>query len=309
LFLENGAGLESACLARIKWRMNTTAASAPAALVFDATAANFEQEVILKSREVPVLVDFWATWCAPCKALGPILEKLAADYGGAFLLAKVDIDQEQQLAGYFQIRSVPTVMLLKDSRIIGGFPGALPEGQVRRFLAEHGIEPAPAAMAAPAAPLDPAAEVARLRAAVAAEPDKAELKLDLVLALVTAGEYAEADALLAALPANLGADPRAARARSRIEFGRVAEHAPERSELERRVAADPDDVAARHLLAVRLILAGEAEAGLELLLGLLKSHRGFEDGLPRRALVDAFNVIDDEALVRTFRRRMTGLLF
>jgi len=288
--------------------MNTTAASVPAALVFDATAANFEQEVILKSREVPVLVDFWATWCAPCKALGPILEKLAADYGGAFLLAKVDIDQEQQLAGYFQIRSVPTVMLLKDSRIIGGFPGALPEGQVRRFLAEHGVEPAPAAQA-PAAPLDTAEEVERLRTAVAAEPDKPELKLDLGLALVAAGEYAEADALLASLPANLGADPRAARARSRIEFGRIAAHAPARAELERRVAADANDLTARHLLGVRLILAGEAEAGLELLLGLLKSHRGFEDGLPRRALVDAFNVIDDEALVRTFRRRMTGLLF
>ncbi|MGA1677368.1 MAG: thioredoxin family protein, partial [Pseudomonadales bacterium] len=162
--------------------MNAPLSADHAATVFDVTTANFEQEVILKSREVPILVDFWATWCAPCKALGPILEKLAAEYGGGFLLAKVDIDREQQLAGYFQIRSVPTVMLLKDGRIAGGFPGALPEGQVRRFLSEHGVEPR---MAEPEAPpvTDPAELVALSRAAVEADPAKPELKLDLALAL------------------------------------------------------------------------------------------------------------------------------
>jgi putative thioredoxin len=289
--------------------MNTTnAASVSSPLVFDATAETFEAAVIQKSKDVPVLVDFWATWCAPCKALGPILEKLAADYGGAFLLAKVDIDQEQQLAGYFQIRSVPTVLLLQDGRIAGGFPGALPEGQVRRFLAEHGIEPAAGGAPAPLA-LDPAAEVDRLRQAVSAAPEQPELKLDLVLALVAAGEFVGADALLESLPANLGADPRAVKARSRIAFGRLLAAAPSRAELEQRLAADPEDWAARHLLGVRLVMEAEAEAGLELLLGLLQKNRGYADGLPRQALVDAFNVVADEALVRTFRRRMTALLF
>jgi len=289
--------------------MNTsTASTAPISAVFDATVATFEQDVILRSSEVPILVDFWATWCAPCKALGPILEKLAAEYGGAFLLAKVDIDREQQLAGYFQIRSVPTVMLLKEGRIAAGFPGALPESQVRRFLAEHGVEPAGAGASEPAA-ADPANEVARLREAIAAAPDRPELKLDLVLALVAAGELAEAGAMLEGLPANLGADARAVRARARIGFGRLIEDAPPRAALEQRLAADPDDLDARHLFAVRLIMAGEAEAGLEQLLGLLQKNRNYAEGLPRKALVDAFNVVDDEALVRATRRRMTALLF
>ncbi|MBX3707702.1 MAG: tetratricopeptide repeat protein [Pseudomonadales bacterium] len=286
---------------------STTLDSAPTARVFDATAATFEQDVILRSREVPVLVDFWATWCAPCKALGPILEKLAGEYNGAFLLAKVDIDREQQLAGYFQIRSVPTVLLLAEGRIAGGFPGALPEGQVRRFLAEHGIEPG--AAAAPAPVVDAAEALAHARAAVAAAPDKPELKLDLVLALVAMGEHAEAETLLEALPANLGTDPRAARARSRIALARLAAEAPPRAALEQALAADPEDHRARHLLGVRLVLEGAPEVGLEHLLELLRRARGYADGLPRRALVDAFNVVEDEDLVRAVRRRMTALLF
>jgi putative thioredoxin len=288
--------------------MNTTiTAAAPALLVFDATVATFEQDVILKSREVPVLVDFWATWCAPCKALGPILEKLTAEYGGAVLLAKVDIDREQQLAGYFQIRSVPTVLLLKDGRIAGGFQGAQPESQVRRFLAQYGVEPA--AAPAEAAPADPAATVARLRAAIAAEPDKPELRLDLALALVATGGFDEAGALLDALPANLGADARAMRARAHIGFARRLVDAPSRSALEQSVAANPDDHAARHLLGVSQIMAGDAEAGLETLLELLRRDRNYNEGLPRRALVDAFNIVEDEGLVRTCRRRMTALLY
>jgi putative thioredoxin len=303
------AGLESGRADRVKYSMRTTLSNtAESARVFDVTVEGFEQEVILKSREVPVLVDFWATWCAPCKALGPILEKLAGDYGGAFLLAKVDIDREQQLAGYFQIRSVPTVMLLKDGRVIGGFPGALPERQVRQFLAEHGIEPAVAAEPA-AIEMQPAEAVAQLRRAVAESPERPELQRDLALALVGVEEFTEAAALLDALPANLGTDPGVSRARSRIDLARWLESAPTRQALEQALAADPDDHGVRHLLGIRLVMAGAAEAGLSHLLELLRRNRGFEAGLPRRTLVDAFNVIDDEALVRTYRRQMTALLF
>jgi len=280
--------------------------------VFDATTATFEAEVLLKSQQVPVLVDFWATWCGPCKTLGPILEKLAGEYNGAFELAKVDVDQEQQIAAAFQIRSVPTVFLVQGGQIVDGFPGALPEGQLREFLAQHGIVPAEAPVAEeaiPAAPLDPQAEVARLREAIAAEPDKDELKLDLALALLRVGQPEEAGRLLDALPANLATDDRAVRAQARLGFAEALKDAPPLETLQAALQADANDLRARHLLGVRLLLEGQDEAALEHFIELLRLDRQYAEGLPRKTLIDAFRVIEDEDLVGRYRRKMSALLF
>jgi putative thioredoxin len=283
--------------------------------VFDASLASFEQDVILASKQVPVLVDFWATWCGPCKTLGPILEKLAAEFKGGFLLAKVDVDKEQQLAGYFQIKSIPTVMLLKDGQIVDGFPGALPEGQLREFLQHHGIQPAAEAgpEAAPEAEAearpDPHAEVVRLRAASQAEPEREELKLDLALALLAIGAVSEARSLLDALPANLATDDRAVRAHARLGFHALLADAPPRATLEAAIAADPGDLRARHLLGVRQLLEGEEAAGLEQFLEMLRRDRSWEEQLAKRSLIDAFRVVEDADLVGSTRRRMATLLF
>ncbi|MBD9468493.1 thioredoxin [Pseudoxanthomonas sp. PXM01] len=278
--------------------------------VFDATTETFEDTVLRKSLEVPVLVDFWATWCGPCKTLGPILEKLAGEYNGAFLLAKVDVDKEQQIAAAFQIRSVPTVFLVKGGQIVDGFPGALPEGQLREFLASHGVQPAEAAdTAAEEIPLDPQAQVAALREAIAAEPDKEELKLDLVLALLKTGEAPEAERLLDALPANLATDDRAVKARARLGFAAALKDAPAPDALRAAIAANADDLRARHLLGVHALVAGNSEAALEQFLEMLKRDRAYEDGLARKSLIDAFRVIEDEALVSQYRRKMSSLLF
>jgi putative thioredoxin len=289
----------------------TTESASP--YVFDATADTFEAQVLQKSLQTPVLVDFWAEWCGPCKTLGPILEKLAADYNGAFELAKVDVDKEPQLAGAFQVRSIPTVFLVKDGQLVDGFPGALPEGQIREFLKHHGVEPGAAAepeAAEVAAPeLDPHEEVVRLRGEVAANPDAGELRLELALALLKTGAAQESEQLLDGLPANLATDDRALRARSRLQFASLLKDAPPAAVLEASIASNPDDLRARHLLGALHIVDGNAEAGLEQFLEMLRRDRTYAEGLPRKALIDAFRVVEDEDLVGRYRRRMSSLLF
>lgn len=279
--------------------------------VFDATTETFEADVLQQSLQTPVLVDFWATWCGPCKTLGPILEKLAGEYNGAFRLAKVDVDKEQEIAAAFQIRSVPTVFLVKGGQIVDGFPGAAPESQVRELLKKHGVEPGQAANEEPAteAAPDPHAQVVALRKAIETEPEKAELKLDLALALLKTGAAGEAETLLDALPANLATDDRAVRARARLGFVLLGKDAPPVEVLEAAIASNPDDLRARHLLGAQQLVGGKAEAGLEQFLEMLRRDRGYEDGLPKKTLIDAFRVVEDQDLVGRYRRKMSSLLF
>lgn len=280
--------------------------------VFDATADNFEAEVLERSLRTPVLIDFWAEWCGPCKTVGPILEKLAADYNGAFVLAKIDVDSQQELAGAFQVRSIPTIILVKDGQPVDGFPGALPEGQLREFLKQHGIEPAAAeaeaAEAAPPPPPDPHAEVLRLRHASEAAPADDALKLELALALLATGVTQEASQLLDALPANLATDDRAVRARASLDFAALLRDAPSVEVLEMAISRDPADLRARHLLGAQHIVAGRHEAALQQFMEMLRRDRAFDNGLPRKALIEAFRVIDDDTLVARYRRQMSALL-
>ena len=281
--------------------------------VFDATEQNFETDVIQASLTTPVLVDFWAAWCGPCKALGPILEKVVDDYAGTLKLAKVDTDTQMQLAAAFGIRSLPTVVLVKDGQMVDGFMGALPESGVRQFVEKHVGAPAPVEPAAvepaPAVDETPQQAVARLQSEIAAKPDAAPLRLELAIAQLRAGNADEAEALLDALPPDLATESRAKRARSQLELSRALKDAPDVAALRATLARDPADRAARDMLGVRLLLGDDPAAGLDEFLTLLREARDWNESQPKKRLIAAFNVLDDEDLVGTYRRRMASLLF
>ena len=285
--------------------------------VFEAGEANFETDVLQASLETPVLVDFWATWCGPCKTLGPILEKLAGEYAGAFRLAKIDCDKEQQLAGMFGVRSIPTVVLIQGGQIVDAFSGALPESQVREFLKRHKVEPA-ARIEAPAqdaddgtpAPVEsPKAAVARIEKALAAAPDDAGLKLDLALAKARTGDTSNAQATLDALPVDLAEDDRAKALAALLAMQGSLASIPGAAELLARVERDPRDFAALDGLGVRKLLGGDAADAMQHWLAILAADCGWNEGLARKRLLDAFRIVHDDALVSATRRQMSSLLF
>jgi putative thioredoxin len=285
--------------------------AAPASThVFDATQDNFETDVLSASLTTPVLVDFWATWCEPCKVLGPMLEKLAAEFNGAFRMARIDVDKEQQLASMFGIRSIPTVMLVKDGQVLDGFTGALPEGQLREFLGRH-VQPLPGeAEEAPVVEVVESTDetIARLQREIAGAPDWGELKLDLAVALMQAGKADAAEAELTALPVNLATDARAVRLRSELDLARALEASPSLDDLQARIKANPDDWEARDLLGVRLLLEGDSAAGLDQFLDILTRQRDWNEGQAKKRLLAAFLTLDDAELVSRYRRRMASLV-
>lgn len=285
----------------------------PSPYVFDASETNFQVEVLDASFVQPILVDLWATWCEPCKTLGPLLEKVVGDYHGAVKLAKIDCDKEQALAASFGVRSIPTVVLIREGQLVDAFTGALPESGIREFLSRH-VQPNPATESEvtevePKAEETPEQALARVQQEIAAQPDKTELKLDLAIAHMQVGNAAAAEAELDALPANLASDDRAKRLRSQLDFASSLKDAPSAAELRARIEHDPNDHAARDLLGVRLLIDGDAAAGLDQFLAVLQADRNWNEGGAKKRMIAAFSVLDDAELVGTYRRKMSSLLF
>ncbi len=284
--------------------------------IFDVSgAASFEQLVIENSFHKPVLVDFWAEWCAPCKALMPMLAKIAEEYRGELLLAKVDCDAEQDIVMRFGIRSLPTVVLFKDGQPVDGFAGAQPESAIREMLKPHVAEPAPLA----ADPLESAqalfaeerfGEAETLLKQVLTENNENGAALILYArCLAERGELGEAEAVLNAVKGDEHKQALAG-AKAQLTFLRQAANLPDGAELKSRLAQNPGDDEASYQLAVQQLARQQYEAALDGLLRLFVRNRGFQEGLPHKTLLQVFDLLgNDHPLVTAYRRKLYQAIY
>lgn len=276
----------------------------------DVTAATFERDVLQASAAVPVVVDFWAPWCAPCRALTPVLEKLEREYAGRFTLAKVNSDEQLDLATAFGIRSIPCVIAFRDGRPVSQFLGALPESQVRAFIdkllpSASELERARAASLRSAG--DRAGAAAALRQGLELDPSSDPVRLDLAEVLLELGEADAAERLLAEVRPNIDWDARADALRAGVGFARAA---GSEGELSARLAANPDDHEARLALAQRHAGARRYREAMDQLVAIVARDKGWRDGEARKQLLHLFTLAADQPeLVSEYRRKLATALY
>ena len=264
--------------------------------MIDVTEQNFQSEVIEASLQTPVLIDFWAPWCGPCKTIGPMLEKLEVEYGGAFRLAKINSDDEQQLSAAFGIRSIPTCILMQGGKPVDGFMGALPESQLRAFLDKH--LPSPDALAAESevdeaeallAQGDMGAALDKLAEALALNPGNDEARFDYVKLLIAAGEFDQADAALAPklkeLPVNLRFSA-LAQWLSALRFAATDPRAQwPVAQLDAKIAENKRDFETRYAKACGLIAQSDWPSAMDELLEIVLRDRKWNDEAARKTIV------------------------
>jgi putative thioredoxin len=277
--------------------------------VIDVNLRNFGTEVVRRSQDVPVLVDFWAEWCGPCKSLTPVLEKLAAEYGGRFILAKVNTDENQDLARQFGIRGIPACKLFKDGNLVGEFQGAQPEGEVRRFLDAHCDDPVEQ-------PLDVARQligggqvdeaISILEALLAEDPAAQDAKLLLIRAFIQQHDFEKARELIKTLPESdsevKSLQQMIAYASSASEYGSVAE-------CEAKVNANPQDLEALYRLGVVLTLEDRFQDAMDRFLQVIAKNKNYGEGKVRQAMLALFEVLGpDHELTHQYRRKFANLV-
>ena len=292
--------------------------------MIDVTLENFETEVIAASMQQPVLVDFWATWCGPCKVIGPILEKLETDYAGRFKLVKIDSDGQQQLAAAFGIRSIPTVILLMGGQPVDGFMGAVPEGQIREFLDKHlpPAEEAPKEEVAelPAAPLDAAQQLEQFQHAVATDPANDDARFDYVKALLLAGRVDDAKVAFAPVIAKTGLVRKFDALQRWMDAIDCAEKTKPET-FDAKIAANKRDFDARFSRA-RVLMARQCwTEAMDELLEILMRDRAWGEELARKTYIAILEIIEqpkpkvadgqippDDPVVATYRRRLSSVV-
>ena len=302
--------------------IGAAAQPAPADLIKNSSTATFMADVIDASHDQPVIVDFWATWCGPCKTLGPQLEKAVREAKGAVRMVKVDVDQNQDLAQQMRIQSIPAVYAFKDGRPVDGFVGAVTESQVKQFvqrLAAAGAKgkgPSPVEQAlAMAKEATTAGDTERAGAIFAQvlqhEPDNAEAIGGLARALIARGQMDEAKELLGEVPKEIAGHAEIAAARAALELAEAGAKAKGAlGELEARVERDPKDFEARFELASVRFAAGEREAAIDDLLEIVRRNRSWNDDAARKQLLKFFEAMGPtDPLTVAARKRLSSILF
>ncbi|KPK06930.1 MAG: hypothetical protein AMJ64_07990 [Betaproteobacteria bacterium SG8_39] len=279
----------------------------------DVSTASFEQDVLEASKTVPVVVDFWAPWCGPCKVLKPILEKLATEYDGRFRLAKVNSDENQDLAAAFGVRSIPDVMAFRDGKPVSHFLGALPESQVRAFI--DGVLPNPseteqARAAALRAAGDRDGAAGALRSALAIDPSNDPARLDLAELLVELGRADEAGTLLGEVRPNIDWDARVEALQAAVSFARMRASGTSEATLKTKLEQDPADHAARFALAELHAGAQRYREALDELIEIVRRDKDWNDGEARKKVLNIFNLAEKNgALVSEYRKKFASALY
>jgi putative thioredoxin len=277
--------------------------------IADVTLATFESAVVARSRDVPVLVDFWAAWCGPCQMLMPVLARLADEYRGRFVLAKVNSDEQPELASRYGVRSLPTVKVFRHGQVVDEFLGVQPENAIRALLDRH-IPRASDALVGEATRVaqqgDSERALALLQQALQSDPGHDRVKVELARLLIAAARSDEAETVLHSLSAEARDAPATTALRAQLEFARIAHAARPLDDLLRAVAAPARDSAARYELAARYVVDGRHAEALDQLLEIVRTDRKFNDDAARKAMIAIFNLLGGRGeLVNEYRRRLS----
>jgi putative thioredoxin len=293
------------------------ASPTPADLVFDVTEANFMAEVVDKSMTVPVIVDFWAPWCGPCRQLGPALEAAVTEAKGKVVMAKVNVDENQMIAGQMRVQSIPTVYAFWQGQAVDGFQGALPASELKKFVEKLAAMAGDGSLADAIAAAEEmlsegaAVDAAETFAAILGEdPDSAEAYGGLIRAHLALNDLDQAETFLAGVPAKIATSAPVEAARAQLALAKQAQKAGPLDTLKAAVEADPADHQARFDYAQALHAAGQVEEAVEQLLELFRRDREWNDGAAKTQLFTIFDALKpNDPIAAKGRRRLSSMIF